>query len=290
VTPSGAPEVILDGLDLEEGHTMHPFAINARNELFVNSGSATNACQKEDREEHSPGQDPCGELETRAGIWKYDAIKQGQHFSPAERFVTGVRNTVAIAIHPTAGVTLVQHGRDQLHENWSEIFSAEQGSVLPAEVMLRPRQGEDYGWPYCYYDGMQKKNVTAPEYGGDGKKSDRCEGKAQPIAVYPAHWAPNGLLFYTGTGLPEKYRGGAFIVFHGSWNRSEQQGYNVVFQPLDAAGTPTGAYEVFADGFAGPDKTPGGAAHRPTGIAMGNDGALFIGDDKAGRIYRIAKR
>lgn len=289
-TPSGEPEVILDGLVLQKGHTMHPFAINANNDLFVNSGSATNACQLKDRQEHSKGEDPCEELEARAGLWKYDATKVGQHFSPAERYATGIRNIVAPAIHPSAGITVLQHGRDQLHENWRETFSAEQGSVLPAEVMLRPKQGEDYGWPYCYYDGMQKKYVTAPEFGGDGKKTDRCEGKPKPLAVYPAHWAPNGLAFYTGTAFPEKYRGGAFIAFHGSWNRTEQQGYNVVFQPLDAAGNPNGSYEVFADGFTGPTKTPEGAAHRPTGVAVGPDGALYVSDDKGGRIYRITPK
>jgi glucose/arabinose dehydrogenase len=157
--------------------------------------------------------------------------------------------------------------------------------------MVQVLEGFDYGWPYCYYDGFQRKYVLAPEYGGDGKRFDRCIGKPAPLAAYPAHWAPNALLFYTGSALPSRYWGGAFIAFHGSWNRhGQQQGYNVVFQPLDRVGMPDGEYTVFADGFAGAVKTPQGALHRPAGLAMGPDGALYVSDDQRGRIWRIVRR
>jgi glucose/arabinose dehydrogenase len=88
--------------------------------------------------------------------------------------------------------------------------------------------------------------------------------------------------------FPEKYRNGAFIAFHGSWNRAPepQAGYNVVFQPF-AEGKAQGDYEVFADGFAGGNKQPGTAAHRPAGLALGPDGALYVSDDNGGRIWRI---
>src|SRR5208283_6083805 len=83
-------------------------------------------------------------------------------------------------------------------------------------------------------------------------------------------------------------RGGAFIAFHGSWNRAPypQEGYNVVFQPL-ADGKPSGKFVVFADGFAGAIKEPGAAAHRPAGLAVGPDGALYISDDAHGTIWRV---
>jgi glucose/arabinose dehydrogenase len=287
---SQQPEIVLDGLVTEKGHTSHSFAIGPDNALYVNSGSATNSCQVEDRSNSSPGEKPCQELTTRAGVWKYDALKLNQHFSATDRFITGVRNVVGLAFHPTAGLVLTIHGRDQLHENWGEKFTPEQSSELPAEVMVRPSAGEDYGWPFCYFDGPQNKYILAPEYGGDGKKTEGCENKAQPIAVYPAHWAPNAMVFYNGTLFPEKYRGGAFIAFHGSWNRVQQEGYNIVFQPFDESGKPSGDYEIFADGFAGHDKTPEGATHRPTGVTVGADGALFVSDDQGGRIYRIVPR
>jgi hypothetical protein len=131
--------------------------------------------------------------------------------------------------------------------------------------------------------------VLGPEYGGDGGRSvGECAQKRAPVAFFPAHWAPDDLQIYNGQQFPAPYRGGAFIAFHGSWNRapSPQAGYNVAFQPL-AAGKASGDYIVFADGFAGPEKAPGRADFRPTGLALAPDGALFVSDDVRGRIWRI---
>jgi glucose/arabinose dehydrogenase len=99
------------------------------------------------------------------------------------------------------------------------------------------------------------------------------------------------LLFYHGTAFPERYRNGAFIAFHGSWNRAPepQAGYRVVFQPM-TGGAASGEYETFANGFAGvPDSLlqPGTAKHRPVGLAEAPNGALYVSDDMGGRIYRI---
>ena len=99
--------------------------------------------------------------------------------------------------------------------------------------------------------------MLAPEYGGDGgKKVGDCDTLDRPVAAFPAHWAPNDLKIYKGSQFPKGYQGGAFIAFHGSWNRAPgpQGGYNVVFQPL-ADGKPSGDYIVFADGFAGQRKS-----------------------------------
>jgi mono/diheme cytochrome c family protein len=99
------------------------------------------------------------------------------------------------------------------------------------------------------------------------------------------------MAIYQGAMFPKAWRNGAFIAFHGSWNRAPapQGGYTIVFQPL-ADGKANGPWLVFADGFAGGVKDPGGAAHRPTGLAVAPDGALYIADDKNGRIWRVTYR
>jgi glucose/arabinose dehydrogenase/mono/diheme cytochrome c family protein len=293
LTPDGTAEVVVDGLPLTGDHPMHSLAIDSSGGLYIDLGTATNACQFKNRILLSPGHRPCTELVTRGGIWRYEANRTGQHFSPHERYATGIRNAVGIAVDSTGdGLYATQHGRDQLVENWPKLYTPEQGQNLPAEELLRVEKGGDYGWPECYFDSTQARLVLAPEYGGDGGKAiGPCGEKQGPVAFFPAHWAPNAVVLYSGSHLPPHYGGGAFIAFHGSWNRAPgpQGGYNVVFVPL-AGGKPTGEYEVFADGFAGANKDPGRAAHRPSGLAFGPDGALYVSDDQHGRIWRIAYR
>ncbi len=288
--PTSPPTIILSGMPLSGDHPMHPFAIDRTGSLLVNSGSPSNVCEHENRKPGSTGKVPCDELATRAGIWRYDANKTGQHFSPAERFSTGIRNAGGIAFDAAGKPFAVQHGRDQLSQNWPKLYTAGEGPNLPAEELLAPVRGGDFGWPMCYYDGFQKKLVLAPEYGGNGGKAvGNCAAKLPPVAAFPAHWAPNDVAIYSGSQFPQAYRGGAFIAFHGSWNRAPapQGGYNIAFQPL-VKGKASGHYTVFADGFAGGFKEPGRAATRPAGLAVAPDGALYIADDVHGRIWRVA--
>jgi glucose/arabinose dehydrogenase len=290
LAPTGKPETVVSGLPLTGNHPMHPIVIDPKGQLFVDLGSATNSCQSKDRMTGVPGLDPCVELETRAGTWRYDANKLGQKFSPAERYATGIRNGEGLDYDAGGRMYATQHGRDQLPSNWPKLYPDQAAATeLPSEELVQLRQGGDYGWPYCYYDGVQKKLVLAPEYGGDGGKAvGRCADKLAPVAAFPAHWAPNALAIYKAKAFPAAYQGGAFIAFHGSWNRAPapQDGYNVVFQPLKD-GKASGAYVVFADGFVGAKKDPGRAEHRPMGLAVGPDGALYISDDVKGRIWRV---
>jgi glucose/arabinose dehydrogenase len=289
IVPSGESEIILSGLPMNGDHPMHPFFVTTDGTLYVSSGSATDSCQVKNRTRESPGRTPCDELTTRSGIWRYDANKTGQVFSPAERFATGIRNAVGMA---AIGNTLFAaiHGRDQLSSNWPKLYTDAQSNELPAELFVRIDQGDDFGWPYCYYDGMQHKYVQAPEYGGDGGKAvGDCAGKKQPAVFFPGHWAPEAVAFYTGNTFPDKYRNGAFVSFHGSWNRKPTQaGFLVAFVPFQG-GKPSGNYEEFATGFAGtqPLRDPKNAPYRPMGLAVGTDGALYVSDDVKGRIWRI---
>ena len=111
--------------------------------------------------------------------------------------------------------------------------------------------------------------------------------------AFPGHWAPNGLLFYSGSAFPARYRGGAFIAFHGSWNRAPlpQAGYKVVFVPF-VNGNPAANYEAFADGFKGADSisAPNQARYRPMGLAQGHDGSVYITDTEKGRVWRVMWR
>ena len=290
LVPRGKPDIILSGLWTARGHIMHPFAIASDGTMFVNSGSITNSCQEKDRTLQSPGISPCPELSLHAGIWRYDANKTGQKFSPAERYATGTRNVVALAVNAANELYATLHGRDHLGPNWPKLYTLAQNNELPAEILARIDRGDDFGWPYCYYDAEQRKHVLAPEYGGDGgKKQGMCAEKKQPDLSFPAHWAPNGMTFDNGTMFPAKYRGGAFVAFHGSHDRTPMQGgYLVAFVPFEA-GKPTVRYEEFASGFAGEEavSSPAEAPHRPMSVAVGPDGALYISDDVKGRIWRI---
>jgi mono/diheme cytochrome c family protein len=133
--------------------------------------------------------------------------------------------------------------------------------------------------------------MVAPEFGGDNRKKDASGKYPDPLVSLPAHWAPMQMAFYTGSQFPKRYRNGAFVASHGSWNRAPlpQAGYKVVFVPFDEQGMPLGNYEVFADNFAGLAiiRSPADARYRPCGVAVGADGSLYVADSEKGRVWRI---
>ncbi len=284
------PEKIVTGLINRRQHETKSIVLDNEDNIYVNIGAYSNSCQESDRRQNSPGRANCPILDSAGGIWQFKANKLNQSYGEGLRYATGLRNVVGLDWNKQDNsLYVMQHGRDQL-DMFPQHFSTKQAVELPSECMYKIEKGDNAGWPYIYYDHMQKKKMLAPEYGGDGKK----EGSNQyidPVAAYPAHLAPNGLLFYTGDMFPEKYKNGAFIAFHGSWNRSPepQAGYFVVFQPFKN-GVPSGDWEVFADNFAGVETvtSPRQAAHRPCGLVQGPDGSLYVSDDVKGRIYKIS--
>jgi glucose/arabinose dehydrogenase len=290
--PAGAPEKIVTGFPVQNQHEDKDLAFDDRGGMYVNVGLPANACQKPDRQPGVPGQDPCPLLETGGGFWKFAESTPNQVFSPAQRYATGARQPVALAWH-AGHLFTVMNSRDSLDTLWPGKFTVADNANRPLEPMLQVDQGSVFGWPYCYFDGQANDMVLAPEYGGDGKMIGRCSQFQKPVATYPAHYAPVGLMFYTGTQFPARYRDGAFIAFHGSWNRAPepQEGYNITYQPF-AGAKPLGKYEVFADGFKGPTPitNPANAVARPDGTGQGPDGSLYITDSAKGKIWRVIYR
>ncbi|MDN5865566.1 MAG: PQQ-dependent sugar dehydrogenase [Gammaproteobacteria bacterium] len=289
--PQGEPQTVVAALPDQRQHSARGMAFDGAGHLYVDIGAPSNACQKRDRHPHSKGMDPCPLLENHGGIWRFSADKTGQRFSADHRYATGLRHTIALAWNHAADALFgVMMGRDQLHGNWPELYTVKENAELPAEEFVRIDRGDNFGWPYCYYDGFRNKLVLAPEYGGNGEKVGRCKKFEAPLVAFPAHWAPEAMVFYTGEAFPPEYRGGAFVAFHGSWNRAPlpQQGFVVAFVPFDH-GKPSGHWQVFAKGFAGEQKlsSPSQARFRPVGVAVGPQGALYIADSERGWIWRV---
>lgn len=290
--PAGPPETVIEGFVEQQADAAKPFTFDDQGNIYVNVGSPTNSCQEKNNEPGSPGINPCALLERHAGIWRFPADQTGQNFErDGHRFATGIRNSMAIDWYPEAGaVYVVQHGRGRLNEVWPDRYTAEQNADTPSEEFLRLEDGVNFGFPYCYHDAASNKRLLSPEYGGNGQEVGDCGQYPLPTYAFPAHLAPNDMIFYRGSQFPARFRGGALIAFHGSNNRTpfEQQGYQVGFLPLrnDA---PAGEWEVFADGFAGVPAVmaPNDARFRPMGLAEGPDGSLYIADSVEGRIWRV---
>lgn len=286
LTPSASPETIIDGVPGRAA-----IAFDDKGGLYLAVGGG-NVCAPPGtpRTAKSVGPRPCPVLQTRAGVWRFDAMKPGQGWADGVHFASGMRDTNALAFGQGA-LFLVMYGRDAAEKAYPEILTAEDGDHV-ADEMFKVSQGTDMGWPYTYYDSVRKIRLTAPEYDGDGK-TPASGAYAAPVAAFPAHVAPMDLAFYDAKQFPPAYRGGAFIAFHGAAGGEaggHDDGYDVVFVPFDKSGT-AGMPMVFADGFAGPtrdDKNGKRATYRPVGVTVGPDGALYVSDSQKGRIWRIA--
>jgi glucose/arabinose dehydrogenase len=183
--------------------------------------------------------------------------------SGMEVYAEGVRNSVGLAFHPRTGdLWFTDNGRDML------------GDDLPGdELNHAPQPGLHFGYPYCH-----QGDSLDPEFGA-GKS---CADYRAPALTLGAHVAALGLTFYTGDQFPAAYRGQLFIAQHGSWNRTEKVGYNILLVRFDDNGAVTGS-EVFASGWLQGQENWG----RPNDILQMPDGSLLVADDQANAIYRI---
>lgn len=293
--PEGKPEIILVDPYPIRWHNAKSLAFDDEDNIYVTFSAPTNACENWETKPNTystkdvKGEYPCEQLDILGGIWKFNKNKLGQSLKDGKRYATGIRSVVGLTWNKLNNSLYgVNHGRDFLHNHAPQYYSEWENTILPAEEFMRIEDGDDYGWPYTYYDHFKNKRMLAPEYGGDGKKIS--DNYTKPIMGLPAHWAPNDLLFYTGDQFPDRYKNGAFIAFHGSTNRVPypQAGYVVGFIPFKE-GVPSGKIEIFADGFAGKSILIDmeDANYRPMGLAQGPDGSLYISESKKGKIWRV---
>ncbi|WP_419213185.1 PQQ-dependent sugar dehydrogenase [Maribacter sp. X9] len=287
--PDGNPEVILTDPFPLRWHNAKSLAFDGRGGMYVTFSAPTNACEDPESVGRIKGLYPCPGLEVLGSIWKFDENRLNQTQYDGENYAIGIRSIVGISWNEMDNsLYAVQHGRDYLHNHAPELYTKWENAVLPAEEFIQIEKGDNFGWPYSYYDPFKQKRLIAPEYAGDGKTT--AEGYKDPLMGFPAHWAPNDLLFYKGSMFPKRYKNGAFVAFHGSTNRNPypQAGYIVAFVPFEN-GKPTGEWEVFADGFTGVDTVLDmkDAIYRPMGLAEGPDGSLYISESRKGKIWRI---
>ncbi|ULQ54122.1 PQQ-dependent sugar dehydrogenase [Flavihumibacter fluvii] len=273
------PEKIITGLVDHDRDNSKSITTDGKGHIYVNVGSYANACLLDSKSKQAPN--PCPLLDSVGGIWQFNTTKLDQRLGDAVHYATGFKNVVGLDWNSQVNALyIMEHNRGQLHELFPEYYTEEQGGLTPAETMYKVTKGSNGGWPYVYYDPILKKKVLAPEYGGDGKKPAATKYQ-DPTMAFPAHLAPNGLLFYTGNQFPAKYKNGAFIAFH---SRSAQlkKGYLVAFVPMKN-GQPSGSWEIFADNIMLEKEL-----HKPCGLAEGPDGSLYVTDDTGGRIFKIS--
>jgi glucose/arabinose dehydrogenase len=196
----------------------------------------------------------------RAGILEIDP-KTGA----LRVFASGLRNPNGLDWQPQSGAlwTAVNE-RDEL------------GNDLVPDYMTSVKDGAFYGWPYSYYGQTVDTRVTPP-------RPDLVAKAIAPDYALGAHTASLGLAFYTGTTLPQRYRNGAFIGQHGSWNRNPRSGYKVIFVPFKE-GQPAGQPEDVLSGFLNED---GQAMGRPVGVAFDRSGAMLVADDVGNIVWRV---
>jgi glucose/arabinose dehydrogenase len=235
---------------IAQGHQNRPLAIDPKTgALFVGVGSSGNL-----------GVEP----EPKATIQRFDANGSNQ-----TTFASGMRNPTALAFHPQTGelYALVQE-RDGL------------GDRLPSDYLTRVQEGGFYGWPYAY-------NGKHPQAGFASLAPEKVNATITPDLLFEAHSSVLDLVFYEGEQFPPEYKGQAFVVLRGSWNRSEPTGYKVVRVPFKD-GRPEGYYENFVTGFWVSGAQRAEVWGRPATLAVAKDGSLLIADDTAGTIWRIA--
>ena len=217
--------------------------------LFVGVGSNSNA-----------GENGLAMEKGRAAVWMIDARTGAYRI-----FASGLRNPVGIAWNPwSRNLWVVVNERDELGDN------------LVPDYLTSVKDGAFYGWPWSYYGKHVDARVKPP-------RPDMVARTIAPDYALGPHVAPLGLTFSAGQRLGPRFDQGAFVGEHGSWNRSEANGYQVVFVPF-AGARPSGKPVPILTGFRVGDVAYG----RPVGVAIARDGSLLVADDVGGKVWRVS--
>jgi glucose/arabinose dehydrogenase len=241
----GEPERVVTGLPSGGNHWTRTVRIGDDGWMYVSVGSSCNVCVEED--------------DRRAALLRFRPDG-----SEPEVYATGLRNAVGFDWRPGTGeLFATDNGRDLL------------GDDFPPEELNHVVRGGFYGWPFANGD-----RIPDPDHGTG--RAREIEGSIPPAHGFRAHTAPLGITFLQGEDAPDSYRGAALVALHGSWNRSEKDGYAVV----SLHWLPDGSVEErdFLWGFL----EDGDVIGRPVDVAEGPDGAIYVSDDYAGSIYRVA--
>ena len=304
LVPEKIPQIIVEGMPVRDpgfNRENRTLAVDGNGNIYVGLGGSANLCVARNSPAAAPpgaapqtpsgpppvGLKPCPDLGSRSGVWRFGADKIDQKFpTDGEQLATGIRDMTALAWSASdQRLYGIMHGRDDTHKYWPDMISAADEAHI-ADEMHAIIKGTDFGWPYTYYDGVRKERLVSPEYGGDGKTLASAGTYSIPVLTFAPRSAPVDLVFYSSDKFPASYRGGAFVVLHGTGNKN---GYDLVFVPWNRNGA-AGPATIFASGFSGfnlPGNPADRAKYRPIGVAVGPDGALYVADSQQGRIWRI---
>jgi glucose/arabinose dehydrogenase len=269
---AGKPQTIISGIPSEHHWTRDIVFSPDGHTLYLSVGSGSNIAEPvtglpEGGIEKWAANKPLGlmwgEEENRADVRAYNPDGKNMRV-----IATGIRNCSGLTIQKQTGdLWCVTNERDGLGDN------------VPSDYATTVKKGAFYGWPWYYLGDHEDPRAPLK-----GQRPDLAGKVTVPDVLFQAHSAPLNITFYEGDAFPAEYKGSAFVAMHGSWNRGNRTGYKVVRVLIDKDGKPTGEYQDFMTGFVRSQKAVWG---RPVGVAVGNDGALYVTEDGGGTIWRV---
>lgn len=272
-----APERLISNLPTG-GHRTKTIKLGPDGYLYLNVGSSCNVCI-----EANP---------LRATILRYTldgkaagALNTLGRHAPSPIWAKGLRNSQGFAWHPVTGeMYATNNGAD----NRSDSAGGKVNDEIPPEHLNLIEGGKHYGWPHCWGDPLTKAMTEDPNFKGE---PGFCRTAQSPAITFTSHTTPIGIAFLDKTNWPAEYRSDAIVALHGSWNRQQPAGYQLVRVKFE--GNKPVKVEDFATGWLSQDADGGWFGRsrvfgRPVDVAVGPDGALYVSDDEADAIYRIS--